>query len=98
MTPRGKLRVTLLALSGKKPHVMSRTHRESVWEFEEYVDWLKSTKSLNGTWTAHGGSMPIVRFDGCGSVRFVSSSHQLDGVDIEDGHIDEFLRAATFEW
>lgn len=98
MTPRGKLRVTLLALRGKRPHVMSRTRRESVWEFKEYVEWLKSTKSLNGTWTAHGGSMPIVRFDGGGSVRFVSSAHHLDGVDIEDVHIDEFLRTATFEW
>lgn len=95
MTPRGKLRVTLLALRGKRPYVMSRTHRESVWEFEEYVDWLKSTKSLNGTWTAHGKNMPIVRFDSGGSVRFVSSAHQLDGVDIEDAQIDEFLRTAT---
>lgn len=95
MTPRGKLRVTLLALRGKRPHVMSRTHRESVREFEEYVDWLRSTKPLNGTWTAHGGGMPIVRFDGGGSVRFVSSAHQLDGVDIEDARIDELLGTVT---
>lgn len=95
MTPRGKLRVTLLALRGKRPHVMSRTHRESVWEFEEYVDWLKSTKTLNGTWTAHGGSMPIVRFDGGGTVRFVSSSHQLDCCEPDQvlmDELDEILR------
>ena len=92
MTPRGKLRVTLLALMGKRPHVMSRTHHESVWEFEEYVEWLKSTKPLNGTWAAHGGSMPIVRFDGGGSVRFVSSPPHLDGCEPDQALMDEILR------
>ena len=95
MTPKGRLRVTFLALKGKRPYVMSRTQRESVWNFKEYVDWLRSIKTLNGMWTAHGGATPIVTFDAGGTVRFVSSAHQLDGVDIEDVHIDEFLRTAT---
>lgn len=95
MTPKGHLRVTFLALKGKRPYVMSYTHRESVWNFREYVDWLGSIKTLNGMWTARGGAMPLVRFNSGGTVRFVSSAHQLDGVDIEDAHIDEFLRTAT---
>lgn len=95
MTPKGRLRVTLLALRGKRPYVMSRTHRESVWNFEEYVDWLRSIKTLNGMWTALGKNMPVVRFDGGGTVRFVSSSHQLDGCEPDQvlmDELDEILR------
>lgn len=74
---------------------MSRTHRESVWGFEEYVDWLRTITMLNGMWRASGGAMPIVRFDGGGTVRFVSSSHHLDGCDPDRvlmDELDEFFR------
>lgn len=84
--------MTFLALKGKMPYVMSRTHRESVWGFEEYVDWLRSMPSLDGMWTAHGGNVLIVRFYGGGSVRFVSSSHHLDGCEPDQVLMDEILR------
>lgn len=92
MNPKGNMRVTLLALNGKKPYVQNLTHMGSMQDFREYVDWLRSTPSLNGMWTAHGGSMPIVRFDGGGTVRFVSSQHHLYGYDANQIVEDEFLR------
>lgn len=92
---KGAMRVVFLALKGRHPYVMSRTHMESVLEFNELTEWLRAIPSLDGMWTARGGSMLVVKFDGGGSIRFVSSPQHLDGVDIGDAHIDEFLRTAT---
>lgn len=92
MTPSGNMRVTVLALRGKRPCVRNLTHRESMRDFREYVGWLRATPSLSGMWRASGGTMPVVRFDGGGTVRFVSSAHQLDGCDVSQVSMDEVLR------
>lgn len=92
MNARGNMRVTTMALKGRRMYVKNLTHRDSMYDFRELVEWLKGFKSLEGMWTAHGGSIPIVRFDSGGSVSFVSSPHHLDGYDIDMTIEDEFLR------
>lgn len=92
MNIKGSVRVTLLALNGKRPYVQNLTHRGAMQDFREYVDWLRTITTLNGMWRASGGAMPIVRFDGGGAVRFVSSAHQLDGCNPDQVLMDEFFR------
>lgn len=91
MNAKGNTRVVLLALKGRRAYVNNLTHRGSMYDFRELVEWLRGFKSLEGTWTAHGGSVPIVRFDSGGSVSFVSGPYHLDGYDV-DQTIEDLFR------
>lgn len=79
--------MTILAIDGANVAVSCLTAHDAKRSYRDYVERLsRGTDAI--TWRAHDGDLSV-RFEGGGSVRFVSSPHQMDGVDITYETTDE---------
>ena len=89
MNSRDFFRVTVTALNGDRACVVCATARDADRVFREYVCQLEKAKGAFG-WKAHRSvGNQHVDFDDGGTVRFVSSSHQMDGAVWDHECIDD---------
>ena len=89
MNSRDFFQVTVTALNGDRACVVCATARDADRVFREYVRQLEKARGVIG-WDAHRCvGFRHVDFDGGGTVRFVSSSHQMDGAIWDHECIDD---------
>lgn len=90
-------RVTVSALNGGRVYIECATARDADRVFKEYVQQLEKAKGAFG-WRAYRSiGNQHVDFDDGGTVRFVSSSHQMDGVDLDLCYVDDSVWHALDE-
>lgn len=82
-------RITMAALNGGRVYIECATARDADRVFKEYVQQLEKAKGAFGWRAHHSIGNQYVDFDDGGFVRFVSSSHQMEGVDLDSCYVDD---------
>lgn len=89
MNYRQFFRITMTAINGGRVCIECATARDADRVFKEYVQQLEKAKGAFD-WRAYRSiGNQHVDFDEGGTVRFVSSPHQMDGVDLDSCYVDD---------
>lgn len=84
---------TLAAVGGEQVIVASPTHLRSTDTFERYCKWLGKAEPLSDLYSVNRANR-TVRFDGSGSVRFVTLSGDMRGRRPESVLLDDMEETA----
>ena len=89
------VRMTLLAMDGRKVFVSCIDERDAKRKFDDYVSMVEKYLYGHGVKANRANGVHMVRFDGGGLVRFYPWKLMMRGIDIEYSSTDEYELTRT---